>query len=223
MTDTIVLVHSPLVGPATWRPVADVLRAAGHDVAVPSLRDAIAPPYHQNFAMAAANGVTGPAIVVGHSGAGALLPAIADRLDTRVAVFVDAIMPHPGANWLDTVPDELRADVAGRVHDGHIAPWHTWLPAGVLDSLLPDPDVRARIVAEIPSLPTAYLDETAPETPHWAAVRHAYIRLSEGYEDVAAEAERQGWWVRRADMDHLAIVTRAADIADLIIEASRNA
>ena len=31
----VVLVHSPLVGPTTWAPVARRLRARGHDVRVP--------------------------------------------------------------------------------------------------------------------------------------------------------------------------------------------
>ena len=32
------LLHSPLLGPATWKPVARELRQAGHHVAVPDLR-----------------------------------------------------------------------------------------------------------------------------------------------------------------------------------------
>ena len=219
MTETIVLVHSPLVGPATWQPVAENLRRAGHRVVVPSLLNAITPPYHRNLATAAADGVTGPVIVVGHSGAGVLLPAIAATLDARAAVFVDAVLPHPGTSWLDTVSDELRDQVAGLVHDGRLAPWHTWFPAELLDELLPDPDVRARIVAEIPRVPAAYLAEPAPETALPHAVRCAYVRLSDAYDDEVAEAERRGWWVRRADMDHLAIVTRPEPIAALIIEA----
>lgn len=219
MTETIVLVHSPLVGPATWQPVAEVLQQGGHRVVVPSLLDAITPPYHGHFATAATEGVTGPAIVVGHSGAGVLLPAIAEALDASAAVFVDAVLPHPGTSWLATVSEELREQVAGLVHDGRLAPWHTWFPPEVLHRLLPDPDVRARIVAEIPSVPVAYLAEPAPETRLSHGVHCAYVRLSDAYDDEAAEAERRGWWVRRADMDHLAIVTRPERIAALIIEA----
>ena len=33
----LVLVHSPLVGPLTWEPVAERLRSAGRMVVVPSL------------------------------------------------------------------------------------------------------------------------------------------------------------------------------------------
>jgi len=38
MDNLVVLVHSPLVGPETWSPVAGVLRVDGVDVLVPALR-----------------------------------------------------------------------------------------------------------------------------------------------------------------------------------------
>ena len=46
-----------------------------------------------------------PLVLVGHSGADALLPSVAAACDAAVAaaVFVDAILPHPGASWFDGV------------------------------------------------------------------------------------------------------------------------
>lgn len=43
----LVLLHSPAVGPSTWRPVATELRARGRNVRVPTLRDVATgdPPY----------------------------------------------------------------------------------------------------------------------------------------------------------------------------------
>jgi hypothetical protein len=35
--EAFILVHSPLVGPSTWSPVARALEEGGHRVAVPSL------------------------------------------------------------------------------------------------------------------------------------------------------------------------------------------
>jgi hypothetical protein len=52
-------------------------------------------------------------VLAGHSGAGALLPAIVDEIaaggdaaDVAVhcAIFVDAILPHPGQTWFETAP-----------------------------------------------------------------------------------------------------------------------
>ena len=66
-------------------------------------------PYYPKYAMAAAAAVDGtsdPVVVVGHSAAGALLPAIAEAVGdrTRGAVFVDAMLPQPGRSWFDTAP-----------------------------------------------------------------------------------------------------------------------
>jgi hypothetical protein len=55
------LVHSPLVGPLTWGPVADRL-----DAAVPSLVD-LEPPYWRSVAEKVAAAITEPAILVVHS------------------------------------------------------------------------------------------------------------------------------------------------------------
>src|SRR5215211_6954698 len=84
---TFVLVHSPLVGPTSWRPVARALERRGRIVVVPSLgvADAAEPQWHH-----VRDAVR--IILVGHSGAGLLLPVIADALDNDVAalIFVDS-------------------------------------------------------------------------------------------------------------------------------------
>ena len=60
------------------------------------------PPYYRRLAGRVAQGITeqapaGPLTLVGHSGAGALLPAVTHDTGATVAaaVFVDAILPHP--------------------------------------------------------------------------------------------------------------------------------
>jgi hypothetical protein len=85
-----VLIHSPLVGPFTWSLVAEELRARGQEVFVPTLSDAegSAAPSWQQYAASVAHALTAvplerPLHLIGHSGAGPLLPAL------RQAV------PHP--------------------------------------------------------------------------------------------------------------------------------
>ncbi len=81
-----VLVHSLLVGPLTWEPTAESLRRKGHLVLVPPLGGGTdgGPPYYRKLARRVTAAVTeaclgSPVVVAGHSGAGALLPAIADE------------------------------------------------------------------------------------------------------------------------------------------------
>ena len=75
-----VLVHSPLVGPYTWEPVAGVLRGRGYEVALPHLTNSETDgrPYWEQHVEAIAQAVStlspGQALVLaGHSGGGVLL------------------------------------------------------------------------------------------------------------------------------------------------------
>jgi hypothetical protein len=135
----LVSLHSPLVGPLTWQPAAASLRAAGYHVAVPSLTGVVdtGPPYYRKLAGRVAETIrqANPAravVLIGHSGAGALLPAAADATGTPVAaaMFVDAILPHPGVVWFDTAPQCCASSFVGPP---------TW-PAGFHIRI---PDIRA--------------------------------------------------------------------------------
>ncbi|GAB3451328.1 hypothetical protein GCM10027570_27750 [Streptomonospora sediminis] len=224
----IVLVHSPLVGPLTWDPTAAHLRDKGHRVAVPSLT-AVAdegPPYYRKFTEAAVSALggeenNGRVVLVGHSGAGPLLPAIAEAVGdgVRGSVFVDALLPHPGRSWFDTAPPPLREQVAGLARAGRLPRWNEWFPAGTLDTLVPDAGTRERFVAELPELPVAFFEEPAPTVRGGAPPWCAYVRLSAAYDQEAADAERRGWWVHRENADHLAVLTRPQQIADVIEQA----
>jgi pimeloyl-ACP methyl ester carboxylesterase len=95
-----VLIHSPLVGPTTWSPAARELQRRRREAVVPSLLgvpDAPVPQWgHVLEAVQAATArIADPVVLVGHSGAGLLLPTLADRLSAEVAgmIFVDAFLP----------------------------------------------------------------------------------------------------------------------------------
>jgi hypothetical protein len=177
------------------------------------------PPYQSKFAAVAAAVVkdaAGPVTLVGHSGAGPLLPAVADLLGDRAhsAVFVDALLPRPGRSWFDTAPPSLRGQLLGMARNGVLPPWHEWFPPDVIDELVPDPVLRREFFAEIPRLPVAYFEEPAPMTSDLRAC--ALLRLSAAYDAAADEAERWGWWVARRDWDHLRMLTDPEAVADLI-------
>jgi len=216
----LVLVHSPLVGPLTWKPVARELEAAGHDVVVPSLADAVAagPPYHRKIAQAVAAAINADSVsfvvLVGHSGAGPLLPIMADasEVSTVGAIYVDSLLPYPGLSWFDRAPDELAEQMRHIAEDGVLPPWNEWFDAGVVDELLPDPELRGRFVTELPRLPVAYFEETAPEAS-WSGPS-AYVLLSGAYEEEAAQARARGWPVVERRAHHLAMLTDPVPIAE---------
>jgi hypothetical protein len=222
MTTTVVLVHSPLVGPSTWSGVAELLRGNGFHCAVPVLTGALTsgPPYYPKLASAAAGALDGhgAVVLVGHSGAGPVLPAIADAVggDARAAVFVDAILPHPGRSWLDTAPPPLREQLLGLARAGVLPPWHEWFPPGVVEQLVPDGGILRQFVAEIPRVPLAYFEEPAPATRDWDRLRCAYLRFGAAHDATADEAERRGWPVEREDWDHLRMLTAPEAVAVLL-------
>src|SRR5262249_18981528 len=111
-----VLIHSPLVGPSTWRPVAEQLNRQGIPAVVPVLTDSeySGKPYWQQYAESVASGVRDvsedePLILVGHSGAGPLLAAIhkeCSRYAVAGYIFADAGIPKDNASHLDLIRAE---------------------------------------------------------------------------------------------------------------------
>jgi hypothetical protein len=74
----LLLVPSPLVGPASWDLIAPRLAEAGRAVTIPDLTSTVAagPPWCSRQAELIARAAAGqPAVLAGHSGAGPLLAA----------------------------------------------------------------------------------------------------------------------------------------------------
>ena len=174
----VLVVHSPLVGPSTVGPLADALRTSGASVAVPDLRSEIASA--DSFRRAATAAADGADVVIGHSGAGAFLPAIADAVPLAACVFVDAVLPAderrstPSSQFLaflDSVPSV----------DGLLAPWHEWWPDDVMAQLVPDPTQRRLVVSEIPRVPRSFYDGAIALPSRWWTRPAAYVQLSPAY------------------------------------------
>jgi Alpha/beta hydrolase family len=226
VSTTLLFVHSPVVGPSTWTYTAEVLQENVFHCLVPDLTPVATmdQPYYPKYAMAAAaaaDDTSDPVVVVGHSAAGALLPAIAEAVGNRTcgAVFVDAMLPQPGRSWFDTAPPGLAAQLRGLADHGLLPPWHEWFPPGSLEALVPDPARRLRLIAEIPRLPLAYFDEPAPPARFAESVACAFLRLGAPFDPAADKAERLGWWVARRDWDHVRMITAPREVANLIAQA----
>jgi hypothetical protein len=221
----LALVHSPLVGPVTWQAAAEVLRDEGEVVVVPDLTASIGagapvlPAVQQAAADAvAAASSAGPAVLVGHSGAGPLLPGIADRTTAPVGalLYVDSLLPRSGVSWFDRAPAELADHVRELARNGQLPPWHEWFEPGAIEQLLPERRMRERFVAELPRLPIRYLDEPTSQA-EWDGPS-GYLLLSEVYEDDAAQARRRGWRVLERRSHHLSMLTDPGTAAAAILE-----
>jgi hypothetical protein len=217
---SFVLVHSPLVGPLTWSWVADELHRRGHRVVVPSLKHAAVSGGWSACVGAVVQEVPTdePAVLVGHSGAGPLLPVIADRIRPSPApiVFVDAGVP-PLLGDAPLVPDEFGDFLTALARDGVLPKWSEWFGSGTTEALVPDRDRRAAVVADLPELSLSYFEGRVPMPRGWSGAAGAYILLSDPYRPDAAEAASRGWPVIELAGAHLDIVTRPAEVTDVLL------
>lgn len=215
------LFHSPLVGPTTWRWVAGSLVAAGHDVAVPDLRDAAVSGDPHLLIAAAATALPRrwpTPVLVGHSGFGSILPSVAERLGGRALriVFVDAGLPPcegpvtASADFLD----QLR----GLAIDGVLPKWSTWWGEGVMEMLVPAEDRRAALDAEMPEIPLAFFESAFDVPDGWCQTRGSFLQLSEPYREDAERAHSLGWPTVDRPGGHLDIVNDPDGIARTIVE-----
>ena len=205
-----VLVHSPLLGPRCWASVAALL----NDVEVPDLRTLLTatPPSWTALRQRAAAMPTG-AVVVGHSGAGALLPLIAAAAKASAVVFVDAVVPPAGSAF--RISSEFRAWLGDLAVDGVLPPWPEWWGPDTLAALIPD-EAGRRALDDAPRIPLAFYDEPVPVPDGWATIPCGYVRLSEAYDDEAAEARQRNWPVVRLAGTHLDVVTRPDEIVRVL-------
>lgn len=217
------LIHSPLLGPRSWQAVGDALGGRGEHARLIDLSEGLGVQrdFHATFGETAAHQIGERAVLVTHSGGGALVPAILQAAGGRIeaAIFVDALLPDPGRSWFDSAPDDLAALVRRRARAGRAPPWPDWLPPGRLEHLLPDRSMRESLIAEAPAVPLAVLDEPAPDWPALAPPRGcAYLQLSSAYDREAAQALARGWPVRRLDGHHLSIMTDPSLVAATIVD-----
>jgi hypothetical protein len=202
--------------------LARALRHQREDVAPPAhlafeaLEAPFRPRLAAHFAAAAGEPAGVPVVLVGHSGAGGLLPAIAEAIGAGVhaAIFLDAILPHPGTGWFGAAPPALAAHLRARIEGGRLPRWDTWFPAEVLAELIPDGPLRAAFVADLPWVPAGFCDEPAPVCPNWPPPALGYLQLSAAYSAEADAARNAGWVWRHEQLHHLAPLTHPAKVAE---------
>ncbi|GAA4260525.1 alpha/beta hydrolase [Dactylosporangium darangshiense] len=222
------LVHSPLVGPASWAAVAGELRATGATVAVPSLTGIGdgGPPFWPRVteAVAAAVGELPPeqpfAVVV-HSSAGRFVPVIVRDLLERTrdvvgVVFVEAALPARDGPTSQATPERL-AQLRGTAEAGLLPRWTDWWnDADGVARLFPDEATQRAVTDEQPRLPLSYYEHPVPNPPGWEPLTRGYIQFSPAYERVAADAAERGWYTVRLDGGHFHQTVDPTTVADAI-------
>jgi hypothetical protein len=128
----LALVPSPFLGAASWAPAQAVLARRGSHALVLGLPDPLdgTPGAYRRIGRALAAQIDEKVVLVLHSGAGALAPSIAAAAGGRAlaSVLVDALHPHPGLCWFDTVPPAMAESLRAAATGGCAPPWTAWIP-----------------------------------------------------------------------------------------------
>jgi hypothetical protein len=221
------LIPSPLVGPLSWQPVAQTLAQRGHSVVVanPADETASASPFWAQHAQTAARAITsaacvGPLILVAHSGAGPLLPAIAARLGRKPAAFIfaDAGILGQTASRLDLMRGESASRAAAfeeYLNSGGLFP--AWSDADLQDEI-PDEDMRRRMVSELRPRGKDFFTEPIPFLADGLPARQGYIQFSAGYESCAQHALAQSWPLVRFNAGHFYMLAHPQLVAKTLQE-----
>jgi len=224
VAEVFVLVHAPVLGPASWALVAGELSGSGHNVAVPSLSGCTdgGRPYAPQLVRQACAQVQASAadrvVLVVHSGAGVFAPYLAEAIAARETAVIFADAPIPPQSGRGKVIDggflPFLQDIAT---EGLVPPWPQWWPADEMSPLFPDEATRRVVASEARPLPLAFFEEDLPPVPgSWRSCHPGYLRFSEPYRDQADEAAQRGWPVRELPGQHLHMLVDPAGVATAI-------
>ncbi|GAW54496.1 uncharacterized protein PD653_1904 [Nocardioides sp. PD653] len=212
---TFLFVPSPLVGAATWAPVADLLGGPVADLA-----GATTPAAVVDAVAAAAAGLE-EVVLVPHSNAGLYAPLLAARLGARATVYVDAALAGDGPDTPLAPPRflELLQDLA--CDDGLLPPWTRWWED--VSGLFPDDATRAAVEAGQPRLPLAYFTSRVEVPPGWLSRPNAYLAFGDTYADEVALALAHGWPLTTMPGRHLHQLVAPTEVAGAIAELAARA
>jgi len=227
MNDTFLLLHSPLIGPYSWMPVADELRRRGHRAIVPSFlhalrrssgfTEAISRSVAEEIAKA---NLVGRLFLVPHSAAGAFTPALRQAIAAPVHgyIFVDARFPTVGQSLSEDDPPHAVEHRSAMARKGFLPPWSEWFGEQAMKEVIPDDTRRQRFVKELQRVPLALFTESIPVPSEWPEAPCAYLRLSDSYIPLAARAETSGWTVAELDVQHMHMLVDEVQVTEHILD-----
>lgn len=152
-------------------------------------------------------------MLVGHSGAGPLLPVLAQaaRHPIKAYLFVDAGLPYPGKTPLEEMPEELRQLLAA----GERFP--NWSDEDLREEL-PDGGVRQQVLAQVQPRSLSFFEEVMPDIPGWPDAPGGYLLLTQGYRPYLQQAQRAGWPSRTLPAGHFHMLVDPVAVATTLVE-----
>jgi hypothetical protein len=214
-----VILPSPLLGPATYAPLAASLAGRDTSAVVASLPVGEVTPervlsgFRSEAQRVARQGAT---VLVAHSNAGYYGAAVAAQLGLPV-VYLDAALPVVGESETVLAPAAFAKFVGSLpVRDGLLPPWPSWWPRADIAALFPDDGWLDLVIREAPRLAPTYFTTPIRVPRGWESGPAAYLACGDTYAAELAFAERAGWVVRHESGHHMAHLAQPDHVADLV-------
>ncbi|HSW16677.1 MAG TPA: alpha/beta fold hydrolase [Ramlibacter sp.] len=230
---TFVLVHGAYHGGWCWKDVAARLRALGHTVYTPTWTGlgershllAFRPTletFIEDVAQVLRYEDLREVVLVGHSFAGSVVSALADRMPERLRhlVYLDALLLRPGEASADRTPERaegyrLRAVAAGGEGLG--------VPPAPADAFgVTDPALAAWVEARLTAQPLqSYYDKLELRKPLGNGLPATYIACSQPVfaplaKSRALAQEMPGWNYMEIPTAHDAMVLLPRELSDML-------
>jgi hypothetical protein len=227
---TFVLIHSPLVGPMTWQPVAEILRQKGSEVFCPELTSPAHSEtaywrYHATQIAESLKSVpkAQQVFLAAHSGAGMLLPAARQLIRQPVMgyIFVDAGIPEPDKSRLDLFEDQAQKEAFRKAAVNGLLP--SWKDEDLREAI-PDDRLRKRFITELKPLPLVVYEEPIPVFGGWPDAPCVLIRFgaNPAYDRSAQRARLEGWATIQLDGQHFHMLVDPVSVAETFLELSEH-
>jgi pimeloyl-ACP methyl ester carboxylesterase len=227
-----VLVHGAWHGGWCWDRVAPLLRAAGHEVHAPTLTGLSERAHLLSPLVGLDTHVEDvvrlidvlqlrDVVLVGHSYAGQVVTAVADRRPDAVAlrVHLDAFVGDDGEAARDLLPETVEhhwAESAAERGFGWLVPVRSLAVLGVTEQADVD-----WLTPKLTPHPWKTYTDPLPLTGAAARVPAAFVECVSWMRVFAGQAERarqRGWPVRELETGHEAMVTAPRALADTLLE-----
>ena len=216
MSVTLVLLPSPLLGPAVWHAVGLLLSARGWTVAGLPRFDSIASYRDVLSAWERALPPDADYVLIPHSNAGLYVPALGENRRVVGQVFVDAGLASDAGSVPLAEPAHYGMLTRLADEDGILPPWTGWWEDTRLAELFPDAETRDRVEAEQSRLPLSYFADRMPVPAGWMRRPTAYLAFGDTYARERHVAEEEGWPVRVLPGGHLLMLTEPATVASAL-------
>ncbi|MEP6856555.1 MAG: hypothetical protein ABJA33_13850 [Pedococcus sp.] len=218
MSIDLLVLPSPLLGPAAYEPFASALGDRGVGVCLAELPGDAMTPQAVLTAFVEQVCDSGASTLVAHSNAGYFVPAVRGRLPVAAAVFVDAALPLGTGTSTLLAPPQLGTFLAGLPkQDGLLPPWPRWWDPAEVAALFPSETWLARVSDGAPRLPPAYFTTPVEVPTHWEAQPAAYLGFGGTYAEELTFARAAGWPVTVVDGHHLHLLAEPGATADAVL------